>query len=764
MYWGDSMGSKNKISKFLYKLIINILVNYFFIMLIMEALQVENNLLISLIIVGVSVVSILFWRLMSKKPAVIIGIMVTLTLAISYMYYYQNETYMGILNNFSEFINWSSRFMTGLTFLHDVFFNILLSLIVFILSLITSFLIYKSKGVYVLMTLGTLVFIVRWFQYSDSAIIYGVFYIIFILMLFTFNRYLKKEKSWEESGKEIKPNILRNWVIYSTLVCIVVVFIAAATPRNFSPVTWRWLDENLQGKMDYFAKWRNSKKTSFGYGNEMKFDLTLTGFQGEYKRLGGPVKQSNILVMVVDSDEPIYLKGRVKDFYTGSYWKSTENSYSKELKGVTNSLYDDKLDGENVIYTVTHKNIVTSTLFSTYVPKVYRPKSSYYYLTNEYEAFSNQVILKDDSYTVFSVKPYIDWDVVYKSKYVPKEGFEKYLQLPATVPSRIYDFAYSLAISTGSNSDFVKAKKIETYLRNNHEYTLEPPETPHNKDFVDYFIYDLREGYCTYFASSMVVLARAAGIPARYVEGFKVSNDKKNKSGQYLVDGRDAHAWAEVYIEGYGWMIFEATPRYSDVTYEEKIEVEQPDKEAENNSNTGPVDRELDEFKEPGFEDESFIVGEFNGDEIQTQGKLALRIILYALLSAVALIILKMLYNFFRIKRLFRRIKRKELKNRVLDYYRFIMNLLNKIDKGKDDDETVLEYCGRLNLDLWEAEHKFNEATDIFNKARYSDEGITDEEFDKIKEYYWKTEKNVKNKIGALKFAFYKYFSMGVFK
>lgn len=88
-----------------------------------------------------------------------------------------------------------------------------------------------------------------------------------------------------------------------------------------------------------------------------------------------------------------------------------------------------------------------------------------------------------------------------------------------------------------------KAKAIEKYLRENYKYTLTPSEVPEGAEFVDYFLFEVKEGYCTYFATAMSVLLRASDIPCRYVEGFLA---KHENSFIRNVRGTDAHAWVEV--------------------------------------------------------------------------------------------------------------------------------------------------------------------------------------------------------------------------
>lgn len=139
------------------------------------------------------------------------------------------------------------------------------------------------------------------------------------------------------------------------------------------------------------------------------------------------------------------------------------------------------------------------------------------------------------------------------------EVYARYSKIPETVTQRVLDIAYSITSDSWTNYDKVQA--LADYLRKNYTYTMEPAVPPADRDFVDYFLFDGREGYCSYFASALCVLTRAVGIPARYVEGF-VMPDKPDRNGFYHVTNQNAHAWVEVYLEGAGWITVEATPPY----------------------------------------------------------------------------------------------------------------------------------------------------------------------------------------------------------
>lgn len=132
----------------------------------------------------------------------------------------------------------------------------------------------------------------------------------------------------------------------------------------------------------------------------------------------------------------------------------------------------------------------------------------------------------------------------------------RYLDLPDDVPDRVLSLARDITATEPTPYD--RARAIEKYLRNNFAYTLDLPAPPPRRDLVDYFLFDLKRGYCDYYASGMVVLARAAGVPARLVVGY-ASGTYDVAKGRYLVTEADAHSWVEVYFPRYGWIEFEPT-------------------------------------------------------------------------------------------------------------------------------------------------------------------------------------------------------------
>ncbi len=139
---------------------------------------------------------------------------------------------------------------------------------------------------------------------------------------------------------------------------------------------------------------------------------------------------------------------------------------------------------------------------------------------------------------------------------------EKYTQISPTMTKRTMSLAWD--VTQGCENDYEKVKAIEKYLSSTFTYTTEVGYPPMGQDFVDWFLFDAKQGYCTFFASAMTNMVRLMGIPARYVEGY-VMPQQYDSNNVYSVTNASAHAWVEVYFEGFGWLTFEPTSLYTGV-------------------------------------------------------------------------------------------------------------------------------------------------------------------------------------------------------
>ena len=135
--------------------------------------------------------------------------------------------------------------------------------------------------------------------------------------------------------------------------------------------------------------------------------------------------------------------------------------------------------------------------------------------------------------------------------------YEKYL-LDYSDNQRILELAQKL--TEGVDSDYEKAKILEQYFFNN-DYIYDTGYLKKSTDNAETFLFETKTGVCYEYATSMVLLARAAGIPARYCEGYNMTQELESNERYkyYVATSQSAHGFPELYIRGYGWASFEPT-------------------------------------------------------------------------------------------------------------------------------------------------------------------------------------------------------------
>ncbi len=160
------------------------------------------------------------------------------------------------------------------------------------------------------------------------------------------------------------------------------------------------------------------------------------------------------------------------------------------------------------------------------------------------------------TYTVVSSVPNVSPDKLRASSGdYPEPIRQRYLQLPEDLPQRVRDLAQN--VTKGADNNYDKAKAIEQFLRQ-YTYNENVPFVPRDRDAADYFLFDIKQGYCTSYASAMIVMLRSIGIPARMVTGYTTGAFDEARNAYVVLDS-NAHAWPEVYFPGFGWIPFEPT-------------------------------------------------------------------------------------------------------------------------------------------------------------------------------------------------------------
>ena len=264
---------------------------------------------------------------------------------------------------------------------------------------------------------------------------------------------------------------------------------------------------------------------------------------------------------------PHYWRGMTYDRYTGQGWVVTGDS-REVLDGAlpVPALPAYREVVQRVEFTAPHGD----TLFAMNVPAWVDGSVEGVWYTVPGASSAGEPLLSDGksggdlawlasdtmSYTVVSHLPKPSASALRSaSPTYPAEIDERYLQLPNTAPQRVIDLAWEVVAD--GKTVYEQARLLERYLRL-YPYSLEVHNPPAEVDVADWFLFEAREGYCDYYATAFVVMARAVGIPARLASGY-VGGQYDPSSGAYLVRQKNSHSWPEVYFPDWGWIGFEPT-------------------------------------------------------------------------------------------------------------------------------------------------------------------------------------------------------------
>jgi transglutaminase-like putative cysteine protease len=281
--------------------------------------------------------------------------------------------------------------------------------------------------------------------------------------------------------------------------------------------------------------------------------------------------------------------------------------------------------------------------------------------------------------------------------YYPQEVANRYLQLPVTLPSRVYDLAIDL--TAGLDNPFDKVNAIRAHVQS-LPYNLEISAPPAGRDGVDYFLFDLRQGYCDYYASSTAVLLRAVGIPARYVVGY-ASGRFDGDSQSYQVLDLNYHSWVEVYFPDYGWVLIEATPEGAIEFQLGSAPVVPSSSPIEIDLGDGPIPEDEEEEGAGGFGDLSPGGGSIFGTAW----------IIGLLAVGLGTLLATVYYRWWwRLRRL----------SRADEVYAKMQRLTSLLGMPPRPEQTPKEYAELLGREVPEAQCDFDELARVYMNRRYS--------------------------------------------
>jgi transglutaminase-like putative cysteine protease len=463
---------------------------------------------------------------------------------------------------------WLKAATTGGTSHDSLMFVLLLSGLFWLLGHVAAWYTFRRLRIWrVLLPIGATL-LVNQYVYTDPRVsapstaslvpFLAIFMLAALLYVVSTNIYMR-ESQWQSArvtySTELRLDFVRAGVVLAA-VALLVTFVApgARAGPNLS---------TLWGGMEDMRSSVRETVTRLFASLDARGRTVANPFTN-HMILGGPRNLGDEVLFDISAPGGRYWRGVTADRYTLGGWDNTVDERKVPLSPGQPINSDAFLMRREMTHTVTTYLVNGTQLIVAPEPKripQLATSASVYFeqgqVSSPSRLDSQKPLLPGTTYQVVSSvseapaeslrtasQTYPDWITRY------------YLQLPDTVTNRTRALAQE--ITAGHATVFDKAQAIEQYLRQNLRYDLNVPGPPTGQDFVDFVLFDLESGYCDYYATSFVVLARSVGIPARMAFGYAQS-ELDEDANVYRVRAKNGHSWPEVYFPEYGWIQFEPT-------------------------------------------------------------------------------------------------------------------------------------------------------------------------------------------------------------
>ena len=610
-----------------------------------------------------------------------------------------------------------------------------------------------------------------------------IFYILTIIVELSGSIYSRKASKADK----------KEGILYLAPVCLLLAVLSISLPSKPEPIQWNGIKNIYSNVKEQVDIWRTDIDYFFNK-KESEFFVSLTGYSDENSELsnGNELTKDNKIALKVSAatgSNSIYLIGSISDVYTGSRWEKSrldfmpdQQEYLMDYSELIYALSRQDLEVlennqfiERNIFRIEYNSIKTKTFFYPIKTSWYEMQSKAKEISTEqanitfpevhgkgtiYETVFYEMNLQGEAFQkMLREADSFNYDYAAGAKLESLQLLQKtvtnqdltdtllekwnfyeilgeraeliklrYTALPKNFPDRVRDLAKEITVDFDTKYD--KLKAIESFL-GEYTYSLDPEQVPRGEDFTDYFLFESQEGYCTSYATAMAVLGRCLGIPTRYVEGFVVKFTNKDKKNMFAVKNSQAHAWAEAYIEGIGWIPFEATSPFYNVRYTKWRELPKGE-EASYVPHDNPYNQEA------LLQDLGINLGhdlELAEEEEKSNSNNILNgFIIF--LSAILILLLFLIIYYFSLKYSYKKTFHKADNSKKM-YMLFlrILSLLKQEGFVLGQQETILMLSGRVKDRFHYDRIIFPDIANIFMRYRYAEEEVTLEEFKKVEIY-----------------------------
>lgn len=480
--------------------------------------------------------------------------------------------FQAISEIFIRTLRWSIDLFTGGINQDELVFTILIATLFWFLAYNAVWHIFRLDRVWRVILPPGLILLTNLIIYTGDAPLdwYLIGFLMMSLLLIVRSNLDARQWEWYINGIRVPKVVRRQFSIIGIVLSILALSIAWGVPTA-----------NLQDRLDNFQQFLASdpiQQMSEVWNRlfapiESEGPATTDYYGGDLLNLGGAISLGDEVVFLVEAPsqgQRYYWRSRVFERYANGQWSPSadlritdqtapveivmDNEVIGQQRQAVNQKFTIGMANSRIYYTAPQPSLVEGT---GRIDLIYSDKPANTSM-NVSVVRPLQVLSRGETYTATSMMSIASANDLRSASTVYPDWVTNPNLYVGQASGRVLTLAQQIVNDAGATNPYDKAKAIETWLRTNITYNESISAPPPNIDPVEWVLFDVREGYCTYYATSMITMLRGLGIPARLSAGFS-EGDFDATTGQYVVRERDAHTWVEVYFPGYGWVEFEPT-------------------------------------------------------------------------------------------------------------------------------------------------------------------------------------------------------------
>lgn len=464
-------------------------------------------------------------------------------------------------------------------------FLLFLAILSFLLAFITVWLVLRTRRPWLAALANGVVLLINLNSTADEkAVIFLVVFVLATLLLLVRFTLSENMRQWRARGLRFSPDLSWDYMqagsIFAVIVLLLAYLLPAAQANSVLQDTWNSPQSPWQQVVNTWQTLFNGVSGNGPRGNGI-------GLFGGGLQLTGTVNLPTTIELHyrTTGDPSQYLLTQTYDTYDGkNTWHASSNTTSQRY--AKDTLQQPTLPDApytTTTYVITLDQPQGSRLFapgsepqmfdvpsvvaldqSTNIPiswtsAQFQGAGVHYTARGVTSAASidqlRKVLYPNDAVGLVGTTPTPLYPAGLTAMYVDNGG-------DAATPAKVRDLARN--ITHGSTNMYDAATMLEDYLHT-YKYSLQNPNPPADQDAISWFLFTQKQGFCTYFASAMAMMARSLGMPARVVAGYATGSLDAQSAG-YIVRGTQSHVWTQIYFGGYGWINFEPTSNFGSFT------------------------------------------------------------------------------------------------------------------------------------------------------------------------------------------------------